>query len=350
MSEPRRQRERVGAQFLLTAACAVVLVAGLKAAASLMVPFLGALFLALVSLPVFGALVRLRVPRGLAVLLTVILDITVLGAVVMVAAAALRDALELLPLYQQRLREVDLQIDTLLAARGLPPIDLLGDPNLGPAALGNLVEGLLRRIVAVSSNALLVLFTTAFMLLEAAGFPAKFSAAFGGSGMNLEQLAHARAQIQRYLVVKTVASATTGVLIGGWAAACGLAAPVLWGLLAFALNYVPTLGSILAAIPAILAAWVQGGTAVALAVALGYVLVNVAIGNIAEPLVLGRRLGLSTLVVFSSLMFWGWVWGPVGALLAVPLTTVVKILLENTRDLRPIAILLGARPPQAPAA
>lgn len=348
MSEPRFSRERVGAQFLLTAASAVVLVAGLKAAASLLVPVLLALMLAFVSLPVFGLLVRLGIPRGLAVLITVLLDIGVLVAAGLVAGAALRDATELMPIYQQRLREIDAEVDRLLIGNGFPPIDLLGDPNLGPAALSGLVETVLRGAVAIGSHALLVLFTVTFILLEASGFKAKLAAAFGDSSQKLGQFSHARLQIQRYLAVKSVASAVTGILVGSWVAWCGLGAPVLWGLLAFALNFIPTLGSIIAAVPAILAALAEGGLGAAVAVAFGYVVVNLAIGNLIEPMVMGRRLGLSTLVIFTSLLFWGWVWGPVGALLAVPLTTVVKILLENTKDLRWIAILISARAPVDP--
>ncbi len=346
MADPIRSRDRVGAQFLLTAASTVVLVAGLKAAASLLVPVLLAVLLAFVSLPLFGLLVRWRLPRGLAVLVTVLFDLGVLAAAGLVAGAALRDAGELMPIYQQRLWELDAEIDRVLISNGFPSIDLLGDPTLGPEALSRVVETGLRGAVTAGSHILLVLFTVTFILLEASGFPPKLAAAFGEGSGRLGQFSHARLQIQRYLAVKSVASAVTGLLLGLWVFWCGLEAPILWGLLAFALNFIPTLGSIIAAVPAILAAAAQGGVPQALAVAIGYVLVNLAIGNLIEPMVMGRRLGLSTLVVFTSLLFWGWVWGPVGALLAVPLTTVVKILLENTKDLRWIAILISARAPE----
>ncbi len=122
----------------------------------------------------------------------------------------------------------------------------------------------------------------------------------------------------------------------------GVDFPLLWGMLAFLLNYVPTLGSIIAAVPPVLLAIVQLGPGHALATALVFVGVNVVLGNFVEPHFMGRRLGLSTLVVFLSLVFWGWVWGPVGMLLSVPLTMIVKIMLENTEDLRWVAVLLGA--------
>lgn len=342
----RFARERGGAHVLFTAASAVVVVAGLKAASSLLVPMLLALLMSFVSLPVFGLLVRARIPRGVAVFLTIVFDLAVLLAAVVLVGAALRDATELMPVYQERLAQADVDLDEWLHGYGFPPVDLVGDPNLGVGAMGEVVQKLLRGVVSVGSQALLVMLTVAFVLLEAAGFPSKLAAAFRDGDAKLAHFAHARLQVQRYLAVKSVASATTGVLLGLWVAWCGLDAPVLWGLLAFILNFVPTIGSILAAIPAILAALVQGDAPLAIAVAIGYVLVNLAIGNIIEPMVMGRRLGLSTLVVFLSLLFWGWVLGPVGAILAVPLTTVLKILLENTKDLNWIGIMLSARPPR----
>ncbi len=115
----------------------------------------------------------------------------------------------------------------------------------------------------------------------------------------------------------------------------------MWGLLAFALNYIPNIGSVLAAIPPILQVLVFGGLYEALVVLAGYLIVNTVFGNILEPRIMGRGLGLSTLVVFLSLIFWGWLLGPVGMLLSVPLTIIVKIALEQTSGGRSIAFLLS---------
>ena len=151
------------------------------------------------------------------------------------------------------------------------------------------------------------------------------------------------AQVQRFLGLKTLTSLATGVLVGVWTAVVGLEFSVVWGLLAFLLNYIPNIGSIVAAIPAVLLGLVQGGVAYALLIAIGYVVINISIGNFIEPWLLGRTLGLSTLVVFLSLVFWGWMWGSVGMLLSVPLTMIAKILCENTDDLHWIAVMLDNR-------
>jgi predicted PurR-regulated permease PerM len=185
-----------------------------------------------------------------------------------------------------------------------------------------------------------------FILSEATVFPAKFRAVLGRETGHSSRLNKMVREVQEYLGIKTVISLATGILLGVWAWFMDLDFPVLLGLVAFVLNYVPTIGSLLAAIPALLLALIQFGVGHALLVSIGYIVVNTIFGNIIEPNLLGRRLGLSTLVVILSLLFWGWVWGPVGALLAMPLTMVVKIMLENTPDLRWVAVMLDKAPPE----
>jgi predicted PurR-regulated permease PerM len=151
--------------------------------------------------------------------------------------------------------------------------------------------------------------------------------------------------VNRYLALKTLFSLLTGVAIWIWLSILGVDFSLLWGLVAFLLNFVPNIGSIIAAIPAVLLALIQLGMGSALLASLGYVVVNVVVGSIIEPKFMGRGLGLSTLVVFLSLVFWGWVLGPVGMVLSVPLTMIVKIALESHEDTSWIAIILGSAPP-----
>jgi predicted PurR-regulated permease PerM len=179
------------------------------------------------------------------------------------------------------------------------------------------------------------------MLFEVAEFSDKFKKAFGGGRKRMDGIAQGVQAVQRYLVIKTITSALTGVLvtIGCWI--IGLDFAMLWGLLAFALNYIPTIGSIVAAVPPILLAFIQLGPVSALLVTVLNLAVNFGVGNVMEPRMMGRGLGLSSLVVFLSLVFWGWIWGPMGMLLSVPLTVVVKIMFEYHEETRPVAVLLG---------
>ena len=133
----------------------------------------------------------------------------------------------------------------------------------------------------------------------------------------------------------------TGIFVATWLAIFGVDQYVLWGMLAFLLNYVPNIGSIIAAIPAVLLALVQGGFELALWATLGYVIVNVVVGSVIEPRLMGQGLGLSTLVVLLSLVFWGFILGPVGMLLSIPLTMMIKIGLEGNEQTQWVSILLG---------
>ena len=197
-------------------------------------------------------------------------------------------------------------------------------------------------LISTLSNTVLVMLTLMFMLFEANCLPVKVRAALGRKDADLSRFSKGTREVQHYLAIKTVLSLVTGGIIAAWLAILGLDFALVWGLLAFLLNYIPNLGSIIAAVPAILLAVVQLGFGSAILVAIGFLVVNVLLGNIVEPHLMGRKLGLSTLVVFLSLVFWGWVWGPVGMLLSVPLTMMVKILLENSKDLRWVAILLDS--------
>ena len=214
------------------------------------------------------------------------------------------------------------------------------------------------RVAGFFTNTFLVLLIMAFVLAEAMVFPFKFRAIVGPSQgerrrvtkrvtPDRRRVTKIVREVQDYLGIKTVVSLATGLFIGVLAWLLGLDFPILLGLIGFVMNYIPTVGSILAAVPALLFSVVQFGTVGNFTlVAVGYGVINTVFGNIIEPNLMGRRLGLSTLVVVLSLLFWAWVWGPVGALLAVPLTMVVKIMLENTEDLRWVAILLDKSPPQ----
>jgi predicted PurR-regulated permease PerM len=180
------------------------------------------------------------------------------------------------------------------------------------------------------------------MLVEASGFPAKLRAAIGEvHPSELPDFNRFAASLQHYLVIKTWMSLATGAGAALWVAVLGVDFAVLWGLLAFLLNYVPNIGSVLAAVPPVLLALLQHSVQRALLVAVGYVVLNIVFGSVLETRLMGRGVGLSTLVVFLSLVFWGWVLGPVGLLLSIPLTMAAKILLETDDDTRWAAILLG---------
>ena len=339
---PDALARRSGPGILLTAAAFVIVAAGMKAAEAILVPFLCAAFLALICGPPMFWLERRGVPSwtALPIVIAVILGIGLgLGVLVGKSLNAFSAAL---PSYQQRL---DTQMQAVLswaASWGVAvPGEVLHDV-VDPGQAMQLVGRVLSGLGALLTNGFLIALTVLFMLLEAASFPAKLRAAFGESNQAFARFDQIASNVNRYLAIKTAVSLTTGAAVTGWVAIVGLDFPLLWGLLAFLLNYVPNIGSIIAAAPAVLLAVIQLGLGSAGLTAAGYVGVNVVMGHVLEPRFMGRGLGLSTLVVFLSLVFWGWVFGPVGMLLSVPLTMTVKIALESSEETRWIAILLGS--------
>lgn len=347
-----RSDQNPGAQFLFILACLVVVVYGLKFAAPILLPSALALFLAVLSLPVMIFLQHRKVPAALAIGITVLVVVGILGLIILLASQSLSELQVRLPRYAARLQALQEQwISSLETRLGLPLGGYLSTDLINPSAVVDFAGSAVGRIAQFVSTTFLVFLIMIFMLGEATVFPAKVRYIFGDGMGDEDRLEKVVAEVQTYLGIKTVISLATGLILGAWCAVMDLDFPILLGLVAFVLNYVPTVGSIIAAVPAVLFSLILHGTlAHALVVSAGYVVVNTVFGNILEPNLMGRRLGLSTLVVILSLLFWGWAWGPLGALLSVPLTVVVKIWLENTHDLRWVAILLDKTPPKAVAA
>ena len=346
-----RMEKSPGTRTLFIMAMTVVLVGGLRLAAPILLPFSLALFLAVLTLPIVVFLQRRRVPTTLAIFLAVMVDVAVVGLLILLASQSIAEFQDRLPRYSVRVQDLWIAWISRLEASQLPGSAPLADALRGaglldPAQLMTLAGGTISRVFAFASNAFLVFLILIFILGEATIFPAKVRAILGRQRGHSSNLMKIVAEVQEYLGIKTFTSLATGVFLGAWCWGMGLDFPVLLGLIAFVLNYVPTIGSIIASAPAILLGFIQVGFGHGVIVGIGFLAVNTVFGNIIEPNLLGRRLGLSTLVVILSLIFWGWIWGPVGALLAVPLTMVVKIMLENTSDLRWVAILLDKGPPE----
>ena len=339
--------KKPGARFLFILACLVVIVYGLQFAAPILLPSALALFLAVLSLPVMTWLVNHRVPSGFATLITVLVNVAVIGLFILLASPSVAELQNNLDQYAFDLQERWSQwMIWLENSIGFGISDYLTVSIIDPGAVVDIARGTIGRIAQFLSTTFIVFLIMAFMLSEATVFPKKFRYILGVRGGDEDRFTKIATEIQSYLGIKTVVSLATGLALGIWAYAWDLDFPVLLGMIAFFLNYIPTVGSIIAAIPAVLLSVILYGTlGHAIVVAGGYIFVNMVVGNIIEPRWMGRSLGLSTLVVILSLLFWGWAWGPLGALLSVPLTVGVKILLENTEDLRWAAILLDKGPP-----
>ncbi len=329
------------AGILLTLAAFVVVIAGMKAAHALIVPFLLAIFIAIVSAPPMFWLERKGFPKFMA-MLSVLGMVTILGiGLSAVVGSSIARFSRQLPHYKDLVNLKTIESTQWLQGLGVPVEKNQFSDYFNPGAVIQLVADIFNGFGGVLANTFLILLTVIFILFEAHSFPSKIRAISTDPQSSLARFRQFSENVNHYLAIKTMASLGTGAVIALWMIFLGVKFPLLWGLLALLLNFVPNIGSIIAAVPAVLFALVDLGLGTAAWAAGGYLVVNSVVGNVIEPRFMGRGLGLSTLVVFISLVFWGWVFGPVGMFLSVPLTITAKIALDSNDSTRWLAILLG---------
>jgi predicted PurR-regulated permease PerM len=332
-------------RIVLTTAALIVVIAGLKAAQEPLVILMLASLLAILSLPLVTFLQKHHVPTVVAVFVAVALDLTVLAGLGALIAIGVQE-FSLAP--EKYSSSIQAFVDRIAPALGRLGIDIKTRSLvslLGDGTLAGVVGGTLHSVASLFSAGVFVLLTMAFILVEATGIPVKLKSAFGVRRPLLRRITRITREIQRYLLIKTAISAVAAMLFGGWLSFLNIDFAILWSLFAFAMNYVPNIGAVIAVLPPILFALMQYGIAKALLVLIGNMVIYTFLGNLIEPHLMGRRFGLSPLVIFLSLIFWGWVWGPVGMLLAVPLMMIVKISFENSLKHRWIAVLLDPSTP-----
>jgi AI-2 transport protein TqsA len=218
--------------------------------------------------------------------------------------------------------------------------------NIKFGQIWSLGSGVVGRVLTFFATAGVVIVLTIFMLSEAQGFSRRFGAIQAARGPNFQRLAGAMQDTQRYLGIKTIISLATGVLAGVLCWVAGIDFFLLWGILAFVMNFIPAVGSLIASVPPILLALIakDGGTTNAIVVGCGYGLINMFLDNFVQPTLLGKRFGLSILVVVLCVLFWGWLWGLIGIVLAVPLTMILKVVLDNSDEFRWVAVAIGQEP------
>lgn len=344
MSVTRALRLSRIARGALLAACAVIVLAGLRAASSMLAPFLLAAFIAAVSLPALEWLRRKGTRTGLAVLVVVLLNAGLLAFAGWIVVESIVELRLQLPMYIDRTRALEADALRRLAANGLH----LGDgyfATLGqPERLLEIAGSAARNVTSFLSLGLLLLLYLVFMLLESVQLPDKWRVVFGANSRGTAGAERALRQVQRYLVLKTLISLATGVSIGVFLFLLDIDFALFWGFLAFVLNFVPNIGSVIAAIPGIVIALLQYGPERAALVAAIYVATNFTLGNVLDPILVGRQLRLSPLVVLMSLVFWGFTLGLAGMFLAVPLTIATRILMQTSPALARYATLLGPLP------
>jgi AI-2 transport protein TqsA len=326
--------------FLMMASVVIVL-AGIKAASVVLVPFLLSIFIAIAVSPLINRCSQYKVPRWLSVTFVILLIVVIGFMLAGLITQSMAEFRTNLPSYKEQLSGEFVWIVNKLALVNIHVDQNIVVSYLDPAMAMTMATNFLAGMGAVLSNVFLILLTVIFMLFEAESMPRRVHIAFSDPDMKLTHIDRFLQSVNQYLVIKMLVSVATGVFIGSWLYFLGVDHFMLWAVLSFMLNFIPNIGSIIAAIPAVLMAFVEFGFVKAGLAGLGFILVNMVMGNLIEPRFMGKGLGLSTLVVFLSLIFWGWLLGTVGMLLSVPLTMVVKIALESQESTQWLAILLS---------
>lgn len=333
------QDRNIGYFFILFASVIIVL-AGLKSAASIVIPFLLSLFIAIILSPAYNYFNKKGIPNSLSLTIVITLFIVFLASVAKLIGTSVQDFSSNIGFYEEQLYSSFHKIYEMAINMGIELPEKEITSIINPKQIMQLTSGIIQGIGSMFTNGFVILLSVIFMLLESEHFTSKIAYATKDNGVikNIEEIL---SKIKRYMVLKALISLFTGFVIWIALLIVGTDYAFLWAVLAFLLNFIPNIGSIIAAVPSVLLTLIQLGSLSALMVTLIYVGVNILIGSVLEPKIMGRGLGLSTLVVFLSLIFWGWLLGIVGMLLSIPLTMMAKIILEANENTRFIAVLLG---------
>ncbi len=330
-------RQPIGYFFIVFASVIIVL-AGVKLAAVIVVPFLLSIFLAIILAPLFDWLKSLGLPDLPSIIMVILLLTSVIGMVTVLVGNSVQDFSDNLPLYEKKLDTSFKHTIDFLESFGLnlPSDEII--QMFDPKTTVRYIAGTLKNFGSIITKSFMIILMVVFMLLEMSHFQRKFLAS---KDHDIKQFHEISTKIKHYMMLKAAISTVTGFIVAIMLMFIGIDYYILWGLVAFLLNFIPNIGSIIAAVPAVLLALIQFGPGMALIVTMAYVGINVVIGSIIEPRIIGKGLGLSTLVVFLSLIFWGWLLGPVGMLLSIPLTIMIKIALDSRENTKWIATLLA---------
>lgn len=327
-------------QWLIGIAALFIILAGLKAASAIATPILLGFFISIILAPPLTIMTKKGIPASLAILFLILLLLVISSLFVVFVGSSIDTFSNQLPIYQKNLQEKTLELLPYLKQMGIPVTQEQFLQVFNTSVIFRWTSYLITGVGNTLKDAFVVLLVVVFVLMETAQFANKLKIAKTES--SLQKTGHFIGQVNQYLLIKTSASLVTGFLVTIALMFLGVDFPILWGILAFVMNFIPTIGSIIAAVPPVILSLVQFDWQIALAVVIIYLAVNTIIGNFLEPRYMGKGLGLSPLVVFLSLIIWGYIFGLVGMFLSIPLTMIVKIALEQSPTTQWLAIMIGS--------
>ena len=328
-------------QILMAVIATILVVAALKATQPISMPLAFAFFIAILVHPLQSKLEK-RLPRWLSLVLVLLLLCAIAG----VAVGALSLSGEIIepkvPEYLDRLQEMAQTIRDWASDRSIP-IPQFASGNSTSNQLTQRAIGGVRSFISVLSLTVLTISLLVLLLLEVAQYRQKVQKAFSNRTGDriIRAVGNTSQKLRRYLWVMTLTSILTGVLTIVWCFIVGVDLAFVWGIIAFVLNYIPTLGSIIALIPPTLIAFLFNGVGRGVATLAGLTVIQLIMGNFVDPKVQGKSLQLSPFVALFSIAFWGWVWGIPGAILGVPMTISIILFCQEFETTKAVAIILG---------
>jgi predicted PurR-regulated permease PerM len=325
-----------GVRFWIITTGVIIALTALKAASSIVNMLLLAMFLTAISLAPLAWLKKKGIPATLAILTIIISVIIVAGLTGLLLESMVNSFIQKMPFYHQKFSETWTTLSEWLTMHGIldnnqsaPLIKKEFLPMAGSVAAG---------FGSALGKMLIVFIFFIFMIFEAESFGKKMVYISPESSEDTQMILK---RLRRYFGIKFLTSLATGVSIAIALTIMGIDFPVLWGFLAFVLNFIPSIGSFIAAIPALILSFIQLGPWGVLITGAVYFVINTIIGNVIEPQLMGKNLGISPLIVFVSMIFFGYILGPIGMLIATPLTIVIKIILDSRPVTRNLGIMLG---------
>lgn len=329
------------ARLLLTAASAVALLAGMRAAAPILGPVMIALIITIAWSPSSAWLRNRGWKPGIAALTGILLGVIGMALFVALVWSSLVQLQDNLPGYLPKATALQKTIVERLAALPFDTTRILSGETLNPGRLIGYALQFIKTLTATAGNLFVLVLLMAFMMLEANRYPAKLRGALASSPGALIQFDRFAEAMRSYVVINSVFGLIAAALNTVLLLALGVDFAILWGVVSFLLSFVPNIGFAIALVPPALLALVQFGFARAIGVVAGYAVINFLVDNIVKPRFVGASLDLNALVVVISLLFWGWLLGPIGALTAIPLSIAAKFLLESFDESRWIAQLMS---------
>lgn len=331
--------KQVGLAPLFSVAAGVIILAGLISAKAIVIPIFLAVFITILISPLLMWLQAKGLNNTFSLIGVVAMLVVVMTLLGFLISTSLNDFSLNLPVYESKLKSFVENFVIFTQDKGTELPDKMISELIVPARITQFVSEIVKGLGSALTNGLMILLLVIFMLLEATVLPKKLLAVHADASTHAQQFLK---DVKQYMMIKSVFSAITGLLVYIALLLIGLDYAILWGVLAFFLNFVPNIGSIIAAVPAVVLALIQLGFISAIEVAVVFLVINIVLGSVLEPKYMGEGLGLSTLVVFVSLIFWGWAFGPVGMLLSIPLTIMFKLALQSNPQTKWIAILLDS--------